>query len=166
MSFGNVISLTCRTPLNYDYVLARPTMEGLSTAASAIAVVSIVVQLAENVTKLCDFWNSIREAPEDIRAISTDLELLSSVLTQIAVETQHVEPDTTLVAALHGCSVKVKILATLLHEIEPGFASTSSHVRKWTALKAVLKHAQLIKFREALERLKRTLLLVQQNQYR
>ena len=141
-------------------------MEGLSAAASGIAVVSVAIQLAESFKKLSDFWKAIKEAPEDIRAISVDLELLSSVLIQIAYETQHVEPDMTLIAALNGCCVKVKTLTTLLNGIEPGFASTSSRVRKWTAFKAVLKHGELMKFQEALERLKSTLLLVQQNQYR
>ena len=140
--------------------------EGLSTAASGVAVLSLAVQLVESVKKLCDFWNSIKEAPEDIQAISTDLELLSSALKGIAYETQHVEPDAALVAILNGCSVKVKILTALLNEIEPGFTSTSSRVRKWTAFKAVLKHVQLVKFQAALERLKSTLLLAQQNQHR
>ncbi|KAF6217744.1 hypothetical protein HO133_006571 [Letharia lupina] len=139
--------------------------EPLSTVASGIAVLSIAVQLAESVKSLCDFWTSIKEAPEDIQAISTDLDLLSSVLTRIAYETQHVEPDATLVATLNGCWIKVKILTTLLNEIEPGFASTRSRVRKWTAFRAVLKHGQLMKFQAALERLKGTLLLVQQYQY-
>lgn len=141
-------------------------MEGLSAAASGIAVLSVAVQLAESFKKLCDFWTSIKEAPENIRAISVDLELLSSVLTQIALETQHVEPDATLIAALNSCCVKVKTLTTILNEIEPGFASTRFRVRKWTALKATLKHGELLKFQEGLERLKGTLLLVQQNQYR
>lgn len=141
-------------------------MEGLSAAASGITVVSVAVQLADSFKKLCDFWKSIKEAPENIRAISVDLELLSSVLTQIALETQHVEPDATLIAALNSCCVKVKTLSTILNEIEPGFASTKLRVRKWTALKAALKHGDLMKFQETLERLKGTLLLVQQNQYR
>ncbi|CAD6593136.1 MAG: hypothetical protein ASARMPREDX12_006859 [Alectoria sarmentosa] len=139
--------------------------EGLATVASGIAVLTIAVQLAESVKKLCDFWNSIKEAPEDIQAISLDLELLSSVLTRIANETQHVEPDATLVASLNSCCAKVRILTTLLNDIEPGFASSSLRIRKWTAFKAVLKHGQLMKFQAALERLKGTLLLVQQNQY-
>jgi len=83
-------------------------MEGLSTAASVIVVVSLTIQLAESVKKLRDFWNSIKQAPEDIRAIATDLELLSSVLAEIACEAQHVEPDASLVAVLGGCSIKVK----------------------------------------------------------
>lgn len=141
-------------------------MEGLSVAASGIAVVSIAFQLAESVKKLCDYWNSIKEAPEDIEAISMDLELLSSILTQIAHEAQHVELDSNLVPALNGCWGKIKTLTTLLNEMEPGFASTSLRVRKWTALKAVLKRGQLMKFQGALESLKCTLLLVQHNQYR
>lgn len=141
-------------------------MEGLSAAASGFAVASIALQLAESVKKLCDFWNSIKEAPEDIRAVSTDLELLSGTLIQVAYEAQHVEPDAAFIATLNGCKAKVKILTALLNEIEPGFASASSRVRKWTAFKTVLRHRQMEKFQEALERLKCTLLLVQQNQSR
>ena len=141
-------------------------MEGLSAAASGIAVISVAVQLAESFKKLCDFWESMKGAPEDIRAISVDLEILSNVLIQIAHETQHVEPDATLIAALNGCYVKVKLLNTILNGIEPGFSSKKSHVRQWTAIKAVLKHGELVKFQVSLDRLKATLLVVQQNQYR
>ncbi|KAL9630070.1 MAG: hypothetical protein Q9164_006598, partial [Protoblastenia rupestris] len=139
-------------------------MEGLTSAAGGIAVVSLAVQLAGSVNKLYDFWNSVKEAPEDIHAISMDLGLLSSVLTRIAHEAQQVETQAILVPALNGCWAKAKILTTLLNEIEPGFASTSSRVRKWTSFKAVLKRGQLKKFQEALERMKCTLLLVQQIQ--
>ena len=138
----------------------------MDATASAFAVVSLAVQLAESVKKLCDFWTSIREAPKDIREISADLRLVSNVLTQVAYETQHAEPDTVLVDALKACSEKIKTLSSLLNEIEPGFASTSSRVRKWTAFKAVLKHAQLKKFQEALEKLKSTLVLAQLNHHR
>ena len=141
-------------------------MEGLSAATSGIAVVSVAVQLAESFKKLYDFWKSIKEAPENIRAISVDLEILSNVLVQIADEAQHVEPDVTLIAALNACCVNAKTLTMLLNEIEPGFASKRSCVRKWTALKAVMKQGELIGFQEALDRLKVTLLLVQQNQHR
>lgn len=141
-------------------------MEGLSAAASAIAVVSLGIQLAENVKRLYDFWNSIKEAPEDVRAISADLKLLSSIFTRIAYEAQHEEPDATLEDALQAGSVKVKELTTILNQIEPGFASTRLHLRKWTAFKAVLKRGQLTKFEKALEGLKSTLSLVRQNQIR
>ena len=141
-------------------------MDGLSSAASGFAVVSLAVRLAESVKKLCDFWKSIKNAPEDIREIAMELDLSSNVLARIACESQNITPHATFQAALSACSVKVKRLTGILDQMEPGFSSTSLRVRKWTAFRAVLKHGQLTKFQEGLDRLKATLLLVQQNQYR
>ena len=94
-----------------------------------------------------------------------ELDLLPTVLGRIACETQNVIPDATFQAALGACSAKVKKLTELLNDMEPGFSSANCSVRKWTAFKAVLKHGQLTKFQEALDRLKATLLLVQQKKY-
>lgn len=141
-------------------------MDGLSAAANGIAVASISIQLAECTKKLCDFWDSIKEAPEDIRTISIDIKLLSTVLTQIAHEAQHIRPNETLIFALEGCWAKVRLLTHILNEIEPGFASKNSRTRKWTALKAAFKDTQLKKFQDTLERTKGTLSLIQQLQMR
>ncbi|KAL8878875.1 MAG: hypothetical protein Q9198_003403 [Flavoplaca austrocitrina] len=134
-------------------------MDGLSTAASGIAVVSATIQLADGIKKLHDFWNSITEAPEDIKDNLMDLRALSSLLTQIAHDKQRLEPDTTFADVLSGCCAKVNRLITLLEEIEPGFGSTSSSIRRWTAVKAVLKQGNLKKFQKRLESLKATLSL-------
>ena len=138
-------------------------MDGLSAAASGFAVFSVAVQLAESFKKLCDFWKSMKDAPEDLRAISIDLKSLSNVLIQTANETQHVEPDPTLIDALNCCCFKIN---TILNEIQPGFSSKKSRVRQWTAFKAVLKHGELMRLQLALDRFKATLLLVKQDQYR
>ena len=138
-------------------------MDGLSAAASSIAVVMLAVHLADSVQKLCSFWSSIRDAPEDIKPISLDLDLLSYVLTEIAFEAQHFGPDAISVAALEACSVRVRSFTTILEQIEPDFASASRRIRKWTAFKAVLKRGQIANFQEALDRLKATLLLAQQS---
>ena len=141
-------------------------MDCLSAVASGMAVASLAFQLANSVRKLCEFWTSIQEAPEDIRETAMELDLLSRVLAQIACELQSVRPDETLSSALGNCSVQITRLTALLDEIEPGFISGDLRVRKWTALKAVLKTGQFRKFQNGLERLKSTLLLAQQNQYR
>ena len=141
-------------------------MESLSAAASGIAVVSVAIQLADSVKKLHVFWCSVKEAPDDVRDIANDLVLLSAVLTQIAHEAQHSDPDITMVYALGGCQDKVRRLLAILNDIEPGFASKSLRIRKWTALRAVLKQGQLDKFQKALDRLKSTLVLAQQTQIR
>lgn len=141
-------------------------MDGLSGAASGIAVVSIAIQLADSVKKLCDFWDSVKDAPDDIHMVLTDLRLLSNVLAEIAHDEQHAQPDATLPLALDGCWTYVNILTALLDKLEPGFASRSARIRRWTAIKAVMKGGDLAKFQEALERMKSTLLLVQQRRSR
>ena len=141
-------------------------MDGLSAAASAMAVVSLAFQLADTAKRLCDFWSSIKDAPEDIRTIIADLELLTSVLAEMAFEAQHTGPDTTLAAVLQSCTGKLKSLTALTNNLEPGFSSRSTRVRKWTAIRFVLKSEKLTKFQEVLESLKSTLVLAQQNRHR
>ena len=141
-------------------------MDGLTSAASVISVASLAVQLAGSVKKLCEFWGSVKEAPEEVRAITTDLKLLSSVLSEIALESQHVGFDVTMAAVLTNCTVKVRTLSVILDSIEPGLASRSSPIRIWTAFKATLKSGKIKEFQEALEKLKSTLLLAQQIQHR
>lgn len=141
-------------------------MDGLSSAASVIAVVSLAVQLADTAKQLCDFWTSIKDAPEDIRTIVADLELLNGVLAEMASESQHTGPDKTLTAVLQSCAGKLKSLTALTANLEPGFASKSLRTRKWTAFKFVLKGEKLRRFQEVLESLKSTLVLGQQNRQR
>lgn len=138
-------------------------MDGLSSAASAMAVISLAFQLAKTTKQLCDFWSSIKDAPEDIHTINADLELLTSVLAEIAFEAQRTTPDTTLASVLQSCTGKLKALTALTNSLEPGFSSSRSRIRKWTAFKLVLKGEKLTKFREVLESLKSTLVLAQQN---
>ncbi|KAL8783376.1 MAG: hypothetical protein Q9213_004695, partial [Squamulea squamosa] len=141
-------------------------MDGSPAVASGIAIASIAIQLADSVKKLHEFWSSVKEASEDIRAISLDLETLATVLTCIAFESQRARPDVILAAALEHCSLQVKQLTMILNAAEPGFASASTRVRYWTALKTVMKQRQVKKFQRALDRAKVNLLLVQQHQIR
>ena len=52
-------------------------MEGLSAAASVIAVSSLAFQLAEGTKKLFEFWDSIQNAPEEVNDIKLELESLT-----------------------------------------------------------------------------------------
>ena len=140
-------------------------MDGLSSAASIISVASLAIQLAGSVKKLCEFWGSVKEAPEEIRSITADLRLLSSVLSEIAFESQHVGFDVTMAAVLTNCTVKVKTFSVILEAIKPGLTSGSSRIRNWTSFKAALKSGKIKKLQDALESLKGTLLLAQQTQH-
>ena len=141
-------------------------MDGISSAASGIAVVSLALQLGGSLKHLYDFWGSVKEAPDEIYAITTDLSLLLSVLTEMAIEEQHSVPDPTLTGVLEACCDKAKKLIYITNDMEPGFASKSLRLRKWTAFRAVLKGEKLQKFQKLLEALKMTLMLAQQNHER
>ena len=141
-------------------------MDGLSAAASTIAVVSLAPQLADNSKKLYEFWNSIKDAPEDVRNISADLELLSSILHQIGLEAQYQRPDPATQAALRFCFEKINAIGSLVTDIEPDFVSTSLRKRKWSAVRAVFRQKNYQKCQDALDRMKGTLLLAQQTNFR
>ena len=141
-------------------------MDGLSGAASIMAVCSLALQLGDSIKRLHDFWDSIEEAPDYIRSITTDLSLLSSVLIQMASEEQHLEPDKTLITSLEACHNTVQNLTYMTNDLEPGFTSRSLRIRKWTAFKAILKAEKIQRFQQVLNGLKITLMLAQQSRHR
>jgi hypothetical protein len=78
-------------------------MDGISAAASVFAVVSLAIQLAEKANELYRFWQSIDEAPDSIRAIVSDLKLLSAVLDQISKRDRQHGPDITTTGVIESC---------------------------------------------------------------
>ena len=138
-------------------------MDGISAVANATAIVSLAFQLTNSIKKLCDFWDSVQEAPEYIHDMRIDLELLSTVISGIALATKHELPDATLKAVLNQGMVKVGALTSVVNEIEPGFASKSYRIRKWSAVRTVFRNKRLKKLHVTLEGLKTTLILAQQN---
>ena len=141
-------------------------MEPLSSTASVIAVVSIAIQLADSTKQLCAFWSSIKEAPDEVQTIATEVKILSSIFSEMALEAQRVPPDETLCRVLKACADISEKLRVLTNDLEPGFASKSLTARKWTAFRAVWKSGKCTKIQDALERLKSTTILAQHNQHR
>ena len=141
-------------------------MDGLSGAANGIAVIALAIQLGDSIKKLCEFWTSVKEAPDNVRAITADLQLLSSVLAGIASEEQHFEPDPTLVTALGACRDNVIKLVRIADDMEPGFVSKKPRVRLWTAFKAAIISESIRKSQRILEGLKSTLTLALHNHHK
>ncbi len=94
-------------------------------------------------------WDSIRGVSRHIEAVPPDLKILSSALTQIACE----KNDTGL-DGLNGYCIKIKTLTTLLNEVEPSFAPTSSRICKRIGLEIVLKSDRLERSLNILKKLK------------
>lgn len=134
-------------------------MDGLSNAAGVCGIASIVVQMGASVVKLCRFWDSVNEAPNHIRAISQDLRFVSVILKDLAEDLQPCETNTTLEAILKQGEPLVLALCAILDQVQPCLASTKRAVRKWAALKSVLRSERIRAFQEQLAALKSTLQL-------
>ncbi|KAL9114817.1 MAG: hypothetical protein Q9187_007398 [Circinaria calcarea] len=141
-------------------------MDGLSTAASAIAVVSLAGQLVSGVRALYVFWGSIQDAPGDIQAISTELKLLQVVVQDIHDVELRYGPDKTTMDILESCLSQINTLTTITRKLEGGLRNATSSGRKWGAFKAVLKGNKIKKFQDILRDTKITLVLVQQGDFR
>ncbi|CZR52451.1 uncharacterized protein PAC_02328 [Phialocephala subalpina] len=151
-------------PQDYHIIhrLFSTIMDGLSGAASGIAVVSFTLQLAESATKLYNFWKSVDEAPEFVHEIVEDLKLLSTTLAEIALHEQKHGNNGSVTDILESCTGQIQIMLRMTTKIEHGLESRSIGKRKWTAIKAVFKEEKIAKFQQRLLNIKTTLLLARQ----
>ncbi|RDW57721.1 hypothetical protein BP5796_12522 [Coleophoma crateriformis] len=138
-------------------------MDGLSGAASAIAVVSVALQLADSVTKLIEFWETVKDAPEDITTMVQELKLLELVLKQIHDRDQLYGQDPTTTEILKRCNQKVDTLIKAMESFQPGFTSKKWTVRTWNSFKVTLQSKKFHSFRVSLGEMKTTLILARQD---
>ncbi|KAF7514073.1 hypothetical protein GJ744_004398 [Endocarpon pusillum] len=115
-------------------------MDGLSGAASGIAVVSLTFQIVERISKLREFFESIKTAPAVVATITKDLSQLVSILEDMK------GGGTIKNDVLATCMDKVNDLDALTNELEPGFQSASRKTRTWTAFTAARKSSVISKF--------------------
>jgi hypothetical protein len=54
-------------------------MDGLSSGASVLAIVSVAVQLGDSIKRVYNFWTSFKDAPHSIRAVIGEIKLLGNV---------------------------------------------------------------------------------------
>lgn len=134
-------------------------MDGLSGAASGIAVVSLTFQIVESISKLRDFFESIKTAPAVVATIVKDLSQLASILDIIKVDGS-ISND-----VLTTCMDKIKDLNAFTDELEPGFRSANRKTRRWAAFTAARKSSVISKFRATLEETKTTLILALQTRH-
>lgn len=99
-------------------------MDGLSGAASLIAVVSLAIQLGESVHKFSNLLRSIRNAPKDLQGLIKNLDRLQCILAEVAqlAEQQRSHggtppPSTAILTALDDCRTHYKALEAYASKI-------------------------------------------------
>lgn len=134
-------------------------MDGLSAAASVIAVTSLAFHLAESTKKAFDFWDSVQQAPEEIEDIKLGLKSLENVLERIGNEADLYGSNSTTLSTLQLCSTKINAVTSLTSGLEAKLASMKTRERKWGAVKVALKQAKIKQLQRSLDGLKATLTL-------
>lgn len=151
------------------------TLDLLSGIAdlTGIAVISLAAQLGKGLIDLYDFWGSIRDAPQEVADVLTDLKILSNIVNELILRKDY---GSHVVDALKHCELKVEVRVTklrdtilladidqllfgIVRELEPEFESKRLSVRLWSGFKAARKKQKMKHFRESLRETKITLLL-------
>ncbi|KAI7968727.1 hypothetical protein EIK77_005743 [Talaromyces pinophilus] len=138
-------------------------MDGLSGAASVIAVVSVAIQIASGLNTLKSFWGSMKSAHGDSTVIVEDIQLLLRIIDTIRANCERYgSADDTTESALRSCQDRVVALNELAKSIEFGCVASSKRKRLWTPFKAALKAKDVRRFQDALHDAKLTLVLARQ----
>ena len=121
--------------------------EAFGLAANIVGVASFSIQLADSILKLKEFVDKVKEAPETIRYLIVELEMLNSVLIELQnndEEAKQLGVESLALKRSHDlCSQGSSMLDTVLKEIQRKIESRS----RIASLKAVLQMGYIERLR-------------------
>jgi hypothetical protein len=138
-------------------------MEALAAASSVLAVISLALQLADNVQRLIDFWDSVKDAPTEVTEIRSQLRILGALLSSIEPEASHSSIDDGNSMGndcLLVCTESIAKLEKLSKEWDQELSRNGIR-RKWVCLRKALREKELARYWSELERAKSTLIMYQ-----
>ena len=121
-------------------------MDPLSCTASAIAVVTIAVQLVKGVKTLRDLCNDVDAVPRQLLAQLDELNVLARLLNQeTRLKGDQIPDDDDLMAILELCDSKIQRLVESALRSQRYFRSKRRAIRLWGSIrglnsKDVFKH--------------------------
>ncbi|TGO11747.1 hypothetical protein BTUL_0103g00440 [Botrytis tulipae] len=139
-------------------------MEVLAGVSSVLSVLGFAIQLADGIKKACALWESLQEAPHEVQMICKDLRAISNVLDDIQLEeNQFMHHSDSIIEALELCSEVLESLNHLSQKIVFPNTDTTLLIKRWRAVKGVVKIEKLQGLQSRLNSAKLTLLLARQN---
>ncbi|KAF4313893.1 hypothetical protein GTA08_BOTSDO00129 [Botryosphaeria dothidea] len=138
-------------------------MDGLSGAASVAGIVSLSVQLAESIQKICKFLSALKHASSDVEDFIDDLEVLCYVLADIQRCEEIFGPQPATAKAIMRCRRQVQALENMVLQLDKEMKSERKRRRGQAMVKAVLKADRVKEFRTKISEAKETLSLALQS---
>ena len=114
-------------------------MEGLSVAASSIAVVSLTIQLVDSIREIQRFLRLVSDAPKELNRLLDLLEQLELILESIRMlvekqRKQYAEEETSAMTSIlrttNTCKSKLSILETVIQRTKTA-GGASNKVTKY-----------------------------------
>jgi len=128
--------------------------EALGVAGSVVSFVGLAGQVAQGVNYLYNFFESVRDAPSDIRSLAGDLKVLGEILDEVGRDGIESAP---LTAALQRCKDVLADLESLVQKSK--LTSEQSKPRSvWSQMSTAFRNEKFRKHIEKLEGAKSTLL--------
>ena len=121
-------------------------MDGLSTAGSAIAVVSLVIQLVETVQEINRFLKSVHEAPKEVLNLSETLDQLQGTLdnVRLLIETQYLVlrlpgSPALMTRAIENCEKQIKALEAFASTARKSLEHQHGLRKRWASMRIVTR---------------------------
>ncbi|KAI4156645.1 MAG: hypothetical protein L6R39_001072 [Caloplaca ligustica] len=138
-------------------------MDPLSVSASAITIGALAVQTVSTIKKAHDLYSAIKDAPENLRSLLEELQLLSTLLASFTeCARPHHGSGGGLVIALAYCKDTLESIQTFSIDLENAVLRAKWASRQWTALKITFQERKLKGHLNRLERAKSLLSLAHQ----
>ena len=135
--------------------------ELLGVVAGGIGIASFAIQIGDSVVKLKRFISSMREAPEEVRSIIHNIDVLKGILESISTYAKDAEiqdgEDDNIAKSLISCQGAAEYILKIAKEIEQSVKFDGRKGR----LRFALKQAALESLASRLEQAKITILLAQ-----
>jgi hypothetical protein len=117
-------------------------MEGISGAASGIAVVSLAIQLIATTRDVRSFFNDIVGAPSEIQRLALELSRLANILRdiQVVIEMQRLrdgapDPAPSLLTSLETCRNQLSTIHAITSLAERRLKGSGKISKHWESFK-------------------------------
>ncbi|CAI7632127.1 unnamed protein product [Penicillium discolor] len=142
--------------------------EAIGIASGAITFATVVVQVGQSILTLKNCWDEMRDAPEDIRKLVREIELLGLILADIEDDLSQDSIYTALQDNKHAlksfnlCKDAADDLDAICMDLSRYVHPSSCMRRSYKALKIVMQSGKIEKYRSRLQNVIQLLTLSQQ----
>lgn len=142
--------------------------EVVGVVSSAITFATLAIQVGKSVQTLKDYWDAIRDAPDDLKWLVREIEVFGSIMADVDADLTRYPPALAMINCQHAlqslqfCKEAVDALNALCEDLVQDVDSKNRLRRSYQAVKIVLRQRKVEKHISKLHNVVRLLMLSQQ----